>query len=140
MTNRNVNPAFQVDQPIEEKDEVQNISEEIHKKNSKTKTEKTTLKKIKGKSNNKSKDIDSKNIERKFLNALQSLPVGVLSEAVTTEDGVHGLMICTPVTNNTYAQLKKSVEANIRKNKIDIAAQSLLNRIKRKALIEINNL
>ena len=84
--------------------------------------------------------IDSKNIERKFLNALQGLPVGVLSEAVTTEDGVHGLMICTPVTNNTYAQLKKSVEANIRRNKIDIAAQSLLNRIKRKALIEINNL
>ena len=84
--------------------------------------------------------IDSKNIERQFFNALQGLPVGVLSEAVTTEDGVHRLMICTPVTNNTYAQLKKSVEANIRKNKIDIAAQSLLNRIKRKALIEINNL
>ena len=31
-------------------------------------------------------------------------------------------------------------DANIRRNKIDIAAQSLLNRIKRKALIEINNL
>ena len=48
------------------------------------------------------------------------------------------LMLCSPVANNTYEQLKKSIEAILRKNKIDSAAQSLLNRIRRKALIEIN--
>ena len=35
-------------------------------------------------------------------------------------------MLCSPVINNTYEQLKKSVENNLRKNKIDSAAQSLL--------------
>ena len=69
---------------------------------------------------------------------MKGLPIGQLSNAVTTEDGVHGLMLCGPVANNTYEQLKKSVENNLRKNKIDSAAQSLLNRIRRKALIEIN--
>ena len=82
--------------------------------------------------------VDSKNIESQFLSVIQGLPVGELSEAVVTKDGVHGLMLCSPVINNTYEQLKKSVENNLRKQKIDSAAQSLLNRIRRKALIEIN--
>ncbi|MBV68426.1 MAG: hypothetical protein CMJ08_01325 [Pelagibacterales bacterium] len=83
-------------------------------------------------------EVDSKNIEKKFINVLIGLPIGQLSEAVTTDDGVHALMLCSPVANNTYEQLKKSVENNLRKNKIDSAAQSLLNRIRRKALIEIS--
>ena len=37
--------------------------------------------------------IDSKNIEKPFLNVLKDLPVGELSEAVATKDGIHGLMI-----------------------------------------------
>ena len=73
--------------------------------------------------------VDSKNIESQFLSVIQGLPVGELSEAVVTKDGVHGLMLCSPVINNTYEQLKKSVENNLRKQKIDSAAQSLLNRI-----------
>ena len=77
-------------------------------------------------------------ILKKVLNVLIGLPIGQLSEAVTTDDGVHALMLCSPVANNTYEQLKKSVENNLRKNKIDSAAQSLLNRIRRKALIEIS--
>ncbi len=85
-------------------------------------------------------EVNSKNIEKKFLNVLVELPIGQLSEAVTTDDGVHALMLCSPVANNTYEQLKKSVENNLRKNKIDSAAQSLLNRIRRKALIEISTL
>ena len=84
--------------------------------------------------------IDSKNIEKPFLNVLKDLPVGELSKAVATKDGIHGLMICSPVINNTYSELKKTVENNLRKNKVDSAAQSLLNRIRRKALIEINSL
>ena len=77
--------------------------------------------------------VDSKNIENKFLNVIQDLPVGELSEAIVTKDGVHGLMICSPVINNTFEQLKKSVENNLRKQKTDSAAQSLLNRIKKKS-------
>ena len=68
------------------------------------------------------------------------MPVGELSEAVATKDGIHGLMICSPVINNTYAELKKTVENNLRKNKVDSSAQSLISRIRRKALIEINSL
>ena len=82
--------------------------------------------------------VDSTNIENKFLNVIQNLPVGELSEGIVTKDGVHGLMLCSPVVNNTYQQLKKSIENNLRNKKIDSASQSLLNRIKRKALIEIN--
>ena len=63
----------------------------------------------------------------------KDLPVGELSEGIVTKDGVHGLMLCSPVINNTYEQLKKSVENNLRKKKIDSAAQSLLNRIKTKS-------
>ncbi len=84
--------------------------------------------------------IDAKNIEKKFLVAIKNLPVGKLSDAIVTQDGVHGLMLCSPVTNNTYAEFKEAIEIGLRKNKIDSAAQSLLNRIKRKALIELNNL
>ncbi len=82
--------------------------------------------------------VDSTNIENKFLNVIQNLPVGELSEGIVTKDGVHGLMLCSPVVNDTYQQLKKSIENNLRNKKIDSASQSLLNRIKRKALIEIN--
>tara|TARA_Y100001968_G_scaffold295431_1_gene302815 strand:+ start:819 stop:2060 length:1242 start_codon:yes stop_codon:yes gene_type:complete len=84
--------------------------------------------------------IEAKNIEKKFLTALKDLSVGKLSDAILTEDGIHGLMLCSPVTNNTYDEFKNSIEANLRRSKIDSAAQSLLSRIKRKALIEINNL
>ena len=84
--------------------------------------------------------IDAKNIEKQFLVAIKDLPVGKLSDAVVTDDGVHGLMLCSPAINNTYAEYKESIKISLRKNKIDSAAQSLLNRIKRKALIELNNL
>ncbi len=84
--------------------------------------------------------IDAKNIEKQFLNAIKDLPIGKLSDAVVTDDGVHGLMLCSPTINNTYAEYKESIEISLRKNKIDSAAQSLLNRIKRKALIELSNL
>ena len=61
--------------------------------------------------------VDSKNIEKQFLNVIQGLPVGELSEGIVTKDGVHGLMLCSPVVNNTYQQLKKSIENNLRKKK-----------------------
>ncbi len=82
--------------------------------------------------------VESKNIENKFLSSLINLPVGVLSDPIITSDGVHGLMICSPVIQNSFEQFKQSIEANLRKNKIDSAAQSLLSRIRKKALIEIN--
>ena len=81
--------------------------------------------------------IDSKSIEDSFLKVLKNLPVGKLSDAVVTNDGVHGLMLCTPVIKNSYSELKKNIEINLKNKKIDSAAQSLLSRIKRKALIEL---
>ena len=53
-----VNTAF------EEKNKVQDIPEEAQKKKPRTKTKKTTVKKPKVKPNNKSKDTNSKNIEK----------------------------------------------------------------------------
>ena len=38
--------------------------------------------------------IDSKYRE-KLLKVLENLPVGILSDAVITDDGVHGLMLCS---------------------------------------------
>ena len=84
--------------------------------------------------------IDSKSIEKSFLKVLENLPVGILSDAVITDDGVHGLMLCSPVVNNTYEEFKNSIEGRLRNKKIDSAAQSLLSRIKRKALIELYRL
>ena len=81
--------------------------------------------------------IDAKSIEDSFLKVLKNLPVGRLSDAVVTNDGVHGLMLCTPVIKNSYSELKKNIEINLKNKKIDSAAQSLLSRIKRKALIEL---
>ena len=49
---------------FEEKNKVQDISEEAQKKKPRTKTKKTTVKKPKVKPNNKSKDTKSKNIEK----------------------------------------------------------------------------
>ncbi len=83
--------------------------------------------------------IDAKNIEESFLLVLKDLPVGKLSDAVVTKDGVHGLMLCSPVIKNSYLELKKNIEINLKNKKIDSAAQSLLSRIKRKALIELYN-
>ena len=81
--------------------------------------------------------IDAKSIEDSFLKVLKNLPVGRLSDAVVTNDGVHGLMLCTPVIKNSYSELKKNIEINLKNKKIESAAQSLLSRIKRKALIEL---
>ena len=68
--------------------------------------------------------IDSKSIEKSFLKVLENLPVGILSDAVITDDGVHGLMLCSPVVNNTYEEFKNSIEGRLRNKKIDSAAQS----------------
>ena len=81
--------------------------------------------------------IEVNNLEEKFIKALEGLSVGILSEAVVTEDGVHGLMLCSPVINNSYEEFKQIIEGRLRNTKINSAAQSLLNRIRRKALIEI---
>ena len=81
--------------------------------------------------------IEVNNLEEKFIKALEGLSVGILSEAVVTEDGVHGLMLCSPVINNSYEEFKQTIEGRLRNTKINSAAQSLLNRIRRKALIEI---
>ena len=56
--------------------------------------------------------VDSK-VLKKFLSALENLPVGELSKAITTKDGIHGLMICSPVAKNTIEQLKSSVEGAV---------------------------
>ena len=59
-----VKTALEEKDTFEEKNKVQDIPEEMQKKKPRTKTKKTTVKKPKIKSNNKSKDNETKNIKK----------------------------------------------------------------------------
>ena len=48
-------------------------------------------------------------------------------------------MLCSPVIENTLDKLKQNIEGKIRYTKINNSAELYLNRLKKKALIEINN-
>ena len=62
-----VKTDFQEDETIKEKNKVQDISEVIPKKKTRTKTKKTTVKKPQIKPNNKSKEINSNNIDKEKI-------------------------------------------------------------------------
>jgi len=62
-----VNTDFEEKDTFEEKNKVQDISNEAQKKKPRTKTKKTTVKKPKVKPNNKSKDTNSKKIEKEKI-------------------------------------------------------------------------
>lgn len=84
--------------------------------------------------------LNEESIDKKFLQTLSNLSVGVLSKEVISKDGIHSLMLCSPIQKDSFNNIKENIERRIRINKINNAGALLLNRIKQNALIEILNL
>ena len=83
--------------------------------------------------------LNKDSIEKEFLIVIKGLEVGKLSDVTISKNGIHSLMLCSPVIENTLDKLKQNIEAKIRYTKINNSAELYLNRLKKKALIEINN-
>ena len=83
--------------------------------------------------------VNKKSIELDFIKVLEGLEVGKLSEVTISSNGIHALMLCSPVIENSLDKLKQRLEAKIRLSKINNSSQLYINRIKKRALIEINN-
>lgn len=78
-------------------------------------------------------------LDKKFSNAIKNnLPVGILSEEIITQDGVHAVMLCEPIIKVSFDKIKQSILNKLTVNKINNASTLLLNRIRQRALIEIN--
>ncbi len=85
--------------------------------------------------------LSADSIDPKFLEVIQSgLDVGTLSKTITTKQGIHSIMLCEPEIKVSLDNLKKNLEQRLKINKINNAASLLLNRIRQRALIEIDNL
>ena len=78
-------------------------------------------------------------LDKKFSNVIKNnLPVGILSEEIITEDGVHAIMLCEPIIKVSFDKIKQNILNKLTVNKINNASTLLLNRIRQRALIEIN--
>ena len=83
--------------------------------------------------------VDKNSIELNFIRALENIKVGELSEATISKNGIHSLMLCSPVIENSLEKIKQSLEGKLRYVKINNSSENYLTRIRKKALIEIKN-
>ena len=85
--------------------------------------------------------LSSKSLDKKFLNVLENgLNIGQLSETIITSEGIHSIMLCEPVKTVNLDDLRNNIEQKLRIDKINNAANLLLNSIRQRALIEINSI
>ena len=85
--------------------------------------------------------LSSESLDEKFLEVLEgNLQVGELSKAIITTDGIHSIMLCEVAKPINLDQIRKSIEQKLRIEKINNAANLLLNSIRQRALIEINSI
>ena len=84
--------------------------------------------------------VNKNSIELDFIRVLEGIKVGELSEAAISKNGIHALMLCSPIIENSLEKLKQSLEGKIRYIKINNSSENYLNRIRKKALIEIKSL
>ena len=85
--------------------------------------------------------LSSESLDEKFLEVLEgNLKVGELSKAIITTDGIHSIMLCEVAKPINLDQIRKSIEQKLRIDKINNAANLLLNSIRQRALIEINSI
>ena len=68
------------------------------------------------------------------------LKVGKLSKVIETQQGLHSIMLCEPRIKVSFESIKRNLEKKMRINKINDAANLLLNRIRQRALIEIESI
>ncbi len=83
--------------------------------------------------------LSSESLDKKFLAVLQNnLPVRQLSKAITTTEGIHSIMLCEKEQTVDLDEIRKNIQQKLRIEKINNAANLLLNSIRQRALIEIN--
>ena len=85
--------------------------------------------------------LSSKSLDKRFLEVLEDdLQVGHLSKIIITTEGIHSIMLCETPKVVSLNEIKKNIEQKLRIEKINNAANLLLNSIKQRALIEINSM
>ncbi len=83
--------------------------------------------------------LSSNSLDKRFLEVLQdNLPVKQLSKAITTAEGIHSIMLCEEAKTIDLDEIRKNIQQKLRIDKINNAANLLLNSIRQRALVEIN--
>ena len=81
--------------------------------------------------------IEENNLSDAFLSVVKTLEVGKPSQPLKVENGIHILMLCSPIINQNEETLKNKIENKLRNREIRISADVLLNKIKKGALIDL---
>ncbi len=85
--------------------------------------------------------LSSKSLDKRFLEVLEdNLQVGQLSKTIITTEGIHSIMLCEKAKTVNLDEIRKNIEQKLRIEKINNAANLLLNSIRQRALIEINSI
>ena len=83
--------------------------------------------------------LSSESLDKRFLEVLEdNLQVGQLSKTIITTEGIHSIMLCEKAKTVNLDEIRKNIEQKLRIEKINNAANLLLNSIRQRALIEIN--
>ena len=83
--------------------------------------------------------LSSESLDKRFLEVLKdNLQVGQLSKIIITTEGIHSIMLCEKAKTVNLDEIRKNIEQKLRIEKINNAANLLLNSIRQRALIEIN--
>ncbi len=85
--------------------------------------------------------LSSESLDKRFLEVLEdNLQVGQLSKTIITTEGIHSIMLCEKEKTINLDEIRKNIEQKLRIEKINNAANLLLNSIRQRALIEINTI
>ena len=85
--------------------------------------------------------LSSESLDKRFLEVLKdNLQVGQLSKTIITTEGIHSIMLCEKAKTVNLDEIKKNIEQKLRLEKINNAANLLLNSIRQRALIEVNSI
>ena len=83
--------------------------------------------------------LSSQSLDKRFLAVIDdNLPVGKLSKAIITTEGIHSIMLCEEAKMVDFNEIRKNIQQKLRMEKINNAANLLLNSIRQRALIKIN--
>ena len=85
--------------------------------------------------------LSSKSLDKRFLEVLEdNLQVGQLSKTIITTEGIHSIMLCEKAKTVNLDEIRKNIEQKLRIEKINNAANLLLNSLRQRALIEVNSI
>ena len=85
--------------------------------------------------------LSSESLDKRFLEILENnLQVGQLSKTIVTAEGIHAIMLCDKAHTVNLNEIRNNIAQKLRIEKINNAANLLLNSIRQRALIEINSI